>query len=114
VLVSKYYFYRSVFIISWPCVLKLDGDDELIYLGCEKELKIECGELIFSDDDYVIDSAGFSYFLSKTLNLMKTDKVFSVNELIDLVRANEFKKAELCITKIHFVTVSDAISSLAY
>jgi hypothetical protein len=103
-----------VLIISWPCILKLDGDDELIYLGSEKELKTECSELIFSDDDYVIDSAGFSYFISKTVDLIKTDKVFEVNELIDLVRANEFKKAELCLTKIHFVTVSDAINSLVY
>lgn len=111
---AKRYFYRSVLIISWPCILKLDGDDELIYLGSEKELKIECSELIFSDDDYVIDSAGFSYFISKAVDLIKADKVFEVNELIDLVRANEFKKAELCLTKIHFVTVSDAINSLVY
>ena len=99
-------------IIYWPCILKLEGDDELIYLGSEKDLKIECSELIFSDDDYVIDSAGFSYFISKTLDLIKIDKMFNVNEIIDLVRANEFKKAELCLTKIHFVTVSDAINSL--
>ena len=113
-LINNDYFYWSVLIISWPCILKLDGDDELIYLISEKELKIECSELIFSDDDYVIDSVGLSYFLSKTLDLLKTDKVFSVDELIDLVRANEFKKAELCITKIHFLTVSDAIDSLIH
>ncbi len=113
-LTQKHYFYRSVLIISWPCVLKLDGDDELIYLGSEKEFKIECYELILSDDDYVIDSVGFSYFISKTLDLIKTQRVFGVDQLIDLVRANEFKKAELCLTKIHFVTVSDAIRSLVY
>ena len=70
--------------------------------------------MIFSDDDYIIDSVGSSYFLSKTLDLLKTDKVFSVDELTDLVRANEFKKAELCITKIHFLTVSDAVDSLSH
>ncbi len=24
-------------MVNWPCVLKLDGDDELVYLGSEAD-----------------------------------------------------------------------------
>ena len=43
--------------------LKLDGNNQLIYLGCEQDFFSECRELIFSDDDWVIDSAGLSYLI---------------------------------------------------
>ncbi|MFT5506103.1 MAG: hypothetical protein ACI845_002725 [Gammaproteobacteria bacterium] len=104
-------------MVFWPCILKLDGDDELIYLGSEPEFISECRELILSHDDYVIDSDGFCYsikLISAKLALIKTDRVLVVDEVTHLIRANEFKKAELCLTKIHFLTVSDAIKSLLY
>jgi len=106
--------YRSFLIVSWPCILKLEGDDELIYLSSEHELKIECNELIFSDDDYVIDSTGLCFLISNTLDLIKTEKMLTADELSHLIRKNEFIKNELCLTKIHFATVSDAIKSLVY
>lgn len=101
-------------MICWPCIFKLAGDDELIYLASELDLISECKALIFSDDDYVIDSAGFSYLISDELTLIKTQRIVVVDEVTQLIRANEFSKAELCLTKIHFLTVSDAIKSLLY
>lgn len=101
----------------WPCILKLDGDDELIYLSSELDFISECRELIFTDEDYVIDSTGLSYLIElrkEKLALVKTEQIFTVEEVTHLIRANEFKKAELCLTKIHFLTVSDAIKSLQY
>lgn len=104
-------FIGVVIIISWPCILKLEGDDELIYLASEQEFISQCDELIFSDDDYVIDSAGFSYLISEELALIKSKRILAVGEVTDLVRASEFTKAELCLTKIYFITVSAAIKS---
>lgn len=104
-------------MIFWPCILKLDGDDELIYLSSERDFISECRELIFTDEDYVIDSTGLSYLIElrkEKLALVKTEQIFTVEEVTHLIRANEFKKAELCLTKIHFLTVSDAIKSLQY
>jgi hypothetical protein len=104
-------------MVTWPCVLKLDGDDELIYLDSEVDFISECRELILTDGDHVIDSTGLSYLIeirADKLVLIKTGRVLVVDELTDLIRANEFKKAELCLTKIHFLTVSDAIKSLYY
>lgn len=104
-------------MVLWPCILKLEGDDELIYLNAEQDFFAECRELIFSDDDYVIDSLGMSYLIesiSGKLLLIKTARVFVVSEITQLIRANEFKKAKLCLTKIHFLTISDAIKSLRH
>ena len=104
-------------MIFWPCILKLDGDDELIYLSSEGDFISQCRELILTDDDYVIDSAGLSYLIesiSEKLVLVKTGQAVAVDEVTHLIRANKFIKAELCLTKIHFLTVSDAIKSLVY
>ncbi len=30
------------FMVNWPCILKLDGDDELVYLSSEADLNCEC------------------------------------------------------------------------
>jgi hypothetical protein len=97
-------------------MLKLDGDDELIYLDSLQNLNSECSELIFSDDDYIIDSLGHCYLIeviSGKLELTKEDKTLSTHEATDLIRAHEFNKASVCLTKIYFLTVSEAIGSLA-
>ena len=104
-------------MIFWPCILKLEGDDELIYLGSERELIAECLELILTDYDNVIDSKGISYLIDIKKEkpiLMETERVFTIEEVTQLIRANEFVKAELCLTKIYFSTISDAIDSLHY
>jgi hypothetical protein len=104
-------------MICWPCILKLEGDNELIYLHTESDFISECRELIFSDEDYVIDSHGLSYLIesiSGKLRLAIKERILVVDELTHLIRANELTKAELCLTKIHFLTISDAIKSLFY
>ena len=109
-------------MIYWPCILKLYGDDELIALCSEQDFISECRELIFSDDDYVIDSSGLIYLIESVsgqlipekLALIKTERILTVDEVTHLICANEFSKAELCLTKIHFITVSDAIESMFY
>ncbi len=104
-------------MITWPCMLKLDGDDELIYLNSEQDFISECHELLLSDNDYVIDSLGNSYLIQSNvanLKLVTTERILIVEEVSKLIRAHEFQKATLCLTKIHFLTVSDAIKSLTY
>jgi hypothetical protein len=103
-------------MIAWPCMLKLDGENELIYLASEHDLHSECHELIFSDDDYVIDSLGHCHSMGFTLGnleLKSVGRVLSVHAISDLLRAHEFSKASLCLTKIHFLTVAEAIKSLS-
>jgi len=102
-------------MVSWPCLLKLNGDDELIFLQTQQELALECNELIFSDDDYVIDSDGKSYiikFSSDKLTLENKQTIFNLEQVTNLIRAHEFNKAEVCLTKIYFESIFQAIESL--
>ena len=109
-------FIEVTVMISWPCMLKLDGDDELIYLNSLRDFNLECSELIFSEDDYVIDSVGHCYLIesiSGALGLITENRILSIHETNNLIRAHEFNKASLCLTKINFLTVSEAIRSLS-
>ena len=105
-------------MVCWPCLLKLEGDDELIYLAAEPDFITECRELIVTDGDYVIDCTGLSFLIKSSLigidpALVKSERLFSREEVTDLIRAHEFSKAQLCLTKIYFLTIADAIKSLA-
>lgn len=104
-------------MVSWPCALKLNGDDELIYLDSNREFITECSELILNDEDYVVDSVGHRYVIEQSatqVELIKTDSALLASEVVILIRAHEFVKASVCLTKIHFDTVSDAIKSLSF
>ena len=104
-------------MISWPSLVKLDDDDELIYVASEKKFQAECSEMILGEDDYLIDSEGDSYSLesrSNQLSLAKRAEQYSVENVTKLIRNHEFQKAEVCLMKIHFLTIEEAIQSLAF
>ena len=104
-------------MIQWPCIFKLDGDDELLYLSSEASLISELESLIWSDDDYLIDSLGQGYKVREVQAGVYTYESFGnplpVSEVTDLIQAHEFSKAEVCITKIQFLSVGEAIRALA-
>ena len=104
-------------MIQWPCIFKLDGDDELLYLASEASLIDEFESLIWSDDDYLIDSQGQGYKVQEAqagaFAYEPCGNPLSVSEVTELIQAHEFSKAEVCLTKIQFLSVSDAISALA-
>ncbi|MCG9578798.1 DUF4144 domain-containing protein [Vibrio tubiashii] len=92
-------------MISWPCIFKLDGDSELMYLGSEALLKTELDDLIWDSSDRLIDSEGYCYvvkakgdsyvFESKGVQL-------SLLAVTQLIQEHEFSKDEVCLTKIQF------------
>ncbi|MFM2606564.1 DUF4144 family protein [Vibrio chagasii] len=68
-------------MIRWPSLVKLDGDDELIYVASENDFQAECSDMILGEDDYLIDSEGDSYALqssSNQLSLTKRPERYSV------------------------------------
>ncbi|EGR1425919.1 hypothetical protein D8X77_22075 [Vibrio vulnificus] len=105
------------FMVNWPCILKLDGDDELGYLGSEADLNCECVDLIVSPSDRVIDSEGFVYSIvsdGSVVNLIGSSIQISAEEASRLIQRHEFCLAEVCLTKIQFETVADAFNYLKY
>ncbi len=104
-------------MIDWPCIMKLEGDDELLYFNTENEFLDECRSLILKSSDFLVDSSGHCYRLHQKnendFNSIICTQRYSANDLSKLVQAHEFSKAEVCLTKIHFQSVSEAISSLS-
>jgi hypothetical protein len=104
-------------MIVWPVLLKLDGDDELLYFAAEDELNDLCRQMILADGDLLIDSLGHGYQICLTADhqleyqLLPTD--YSAEDVSLLIQAHEFNAAGCCITKIHFPSVSQAIKALA-
>ncbi|HHF2947286.1 TPA: DUF4144 domain-containing protein [Vibrio alginolyticus] len=104
--------------VCWPCLLKLDGDDELIYTHSQSDLDSECEALIFGQDDYVIDSNGNTFELknngSNITLLHPKERTLSVEEVTSLIQSHEFSLAQRCIIKIHFTSVRQAVEALAH
>ncbi|WP_045406400.1 DUF4144 family protein [Vibrio jasicida] len=104
-------------MITWPCLLKLDGDDELVYLASSKQLNAECQALIWGQDDIVIDTQGHCYALQtgfdNSVELSLLPQTLNVQQVTELIQKHEFSKAQRCIIKIHFTSVQQAIEALA-
>lgn len=111
-------------MVAWPCLLILDGDDELIYLDSHSEFVKECSDLIFTHEDFLIDTMGESYSITftpdpvlkdvNTITLIAKDECYSTEQITDFIRCHEFSKAQVCLTKIYFTSSMEAISSMAY
>ncbi|EMW0566264.1 TPA: DUF4144 domain-containing protein [Vibrio parahaemolyticus] len=102
-------------MISWPCILKLDGDDELVYLASESDLNSECSSLILCPNDRVIDSVGntFSIIINDAeVNLVNEQVQVTAEQASKLIQSHEFCRSEVCLTKIQVESVFDAINCL--
>ncbi|MEX3071643.1 DUF4144 family protein [Vibrio alginolyticus] len=103
--------------ILWPCLLKLEGDDELIYLQSHSDLQTECQALIWGQEDFVVDSHGYTFSLQydteNQITLNAKNEILSVAEVTSLIQSHEFSQAQRCIIKIQFQTVQQAVCALA-
>ncbi|EGA69065.1 hypothetical protein VISI1226_07158 [Vibrio sinaloensis DSM 21326] len=103
-------------MIQWPCLLKLEGDDELIALKTEQHFEQECAALIVGQGDYLIDSMGATYPLCSSNHsvtvLSASSSTLNLVQVTDLIQKHEFAKAQICITKIQFRTLEEAIQAI--
>ncbi|MDE1233311.1 DUF4144 family protein [Vibrio aestuarianus] len=103
-------------MISWPCIFKLDGDSELMYLGSEALLKTELDDLIWDYSDRLIDSEGCCYVVKAEGDnyVFEPEGVqLSLFAVTQLIQEHEFSKAEVCLTKIQFSSIEEAIRALS-
>ncbi|WP_234495957.1 DUF4144 domain-containing protein [Vibrio maritimus] len=103
-------------MINWPCLLKLEGDDELLYIASEVSLTDELNSLIHSDEDILVDSYGQVYGVTTDSRgivvLEYKHETLSLEDVTLLVQAHEFSLAQVCLTKIQFNSIAEAIHAL--
>ncbi len=108
----------SFMMIKWPALLKLEGDDELCYFDSEQAYVDETKELILSKDDHLIDSNGYVFAVKpgveNRLGLVAMGKIYTLEDITQLIQNHEFNAAQVCITKIAFSSIEQAIASLSY
>lgn len=106
--------------ITWPALIKLEGDAELIYVesGHAFALDPEIQGTIFGLNDVLIDSTGLVYSLRRDgiarPEIRESCGNLSANELSGLIQAHESSLGSCCASKILFPTVAEAVRSLAY
>jgi hypothetical protein len=103
-------------MIQWPCIFKLDGDPELMFLGSESKLISEFESLIWSSSDRLIDSGGLSYIVCQSYGSYTFETrggALSLKAITQLIQEHEFSKGEVCLSKIQFTSVQEAIQSVA-
>ncbi|MBW3695069.1 hypothetical protein EK599_05160 [Vibrio sp. T187] len=103
-------------MIFWPCIFKLDGDYELLYLASEHHLANELDELIWDSADRLIDSNGKPYLVRTEGDGYAFEPEatqLSLESVTELIQEHEFSKAAMCLTKIQFPSIQQAIMSLS-
>lgn len=102
-------------MIEWPAVIKLQGDDELIFIASQQawESSDERQQAFFSDDDCLVDSQGkvyrFSLAPNQSVMLRATDEYLDTEQLILLVKAHMSLIKACCVAKFYAENVAEAI-----
>lgn len=102
-------------MVHWPCILKLEGDSELIFLASEQALSSELDGLIFSSSDCLIDGHGQTYQVKSCrlgYKLESRDRVLSLERVTELIQEHQFAQADVCLTKIQFTSITEAINAI--
>ncbi|UUM32904.1 DUF4144 domain-containing protein [Vibrio japonicus] len=104
-------------MVNWPSILKLDGDEELIYLADQDAFLADCAEMIMQREDRLIDSEGYTFSIESNNNsivLCPCNAQLDAKQVSTLIQEHEFANAQACIIKIHFASVAQAIQALAH
>lgn len=103
-------------MIIWPCIFKLEGDSELLYLPSEYHLITELDALIWDSSDLLIDSNGLCYAVKEEKEgyaFVPKGEQLSLESVTQLIQEHEFSKAQMCLIKIQFPSIQQAIKALA-
>lgn len=105
-------------MIHWPAFLKFHDDPELLFIKNEGdwESNPEVRDVIFTEDDKLIDVTGQVFYLT-TMQLSETQQLVSsepltLEEITHLIKEHESSLGSCCISKISFPSIDDAIRSL--
>ena len=106
-------------MIQFPAVIKLTGQDELIYNAdvADFTVNIQLQQAYLLADDLLIDATGQGYLLSdfstNTQTQCAATAVFDLHQLTAMVQAHFFSEAQSCVTKIQAPSIAALFELLA-
>ena len=102
--------------VQWPAVVKLHGEDELIFIVNQSgfELAPQLRAMQFQHQDILIDSVGCVFNISSSypLSLRLTDSTLSLDDVIALMRLHLASKDICCVSKFYAHTIADAYQTV--
>lgn len=102
--------------IVWPAIIKLNGDDELIYIATADQLYDDqtLQHMQFHAEDQLIDSTGNVYRIIKhhKLELKPTSEQLSLDQIELLLQRHLSNHGTCCVAKFHSNSIDEAISSV--
>ncbi len=105
--------------VSWPAIIKIDGDAELIYIRDRNawEQDGEHHNFVYRDSDRLIDASGKLYFLTPGENGCvipePANRMVTPEEIAGLVRAHAAQVNTCCIEKIAAPSIKEMIKLVA-
>ncbi len=98
--------------ITWPAVIQLKSDDELIFVKDEKIFLSNSSiqSMLLQSEDRLIDSKGNVYNLSKNikLDIIPTQTRISLNEAKELLQSHLSRLGTCCVAKFHANSIEEA------
>ena len=101
-------------MINWPGIIKHLDDAELVYVSDQSQWDsdAELHSFDYDEFDYLIDSSGNTYTLTKRSNKQVKPESnggsMSRNEILGLVKAHASQKGSCCVSKLYAPTIGDA------
>ena len=100
--------------LIWPAIIKYPDDTELLYIHNQAEWNSDTGLHSFNYDemDYLIDSAGKIFNLTKRLNNIVqpelTTNTKELEEVLGLVKEHASQMGSCCVSKLYAPSISEA------
>jgi hypothetical protein len=101
-------------MVNWPGIIKHSDDDELVYVVGQSEWDNDedLHYTEYDESDYLIDSSGNIYTLTKRSNKCVQPEAngdsMSLKDILGLVKAHAAQKGSCCVSKLYAPTISDA------
>ena len=101
-------------LVNWPGIIKHADDDELTYVSDQSgwDDEIDLHHFVYDESDYLVDSSGRIYDLTKRLNDRVSpeprDESMALHDILGLVKAHAAQKGSCCVAKLYAPTIAEA------
>lgn len=105
---------KSLPLLIWPAIIKYPDDAELLYINSQAEWDSDTGLHTFNYDeaDYLIDSIGNSFTLTKRINDVvqpeRANTTHTLNEILGMVKGHASQMGSCCVSKLYAPSIDEA------
>lgn len=100
--------------VEWPAIIKLDGDDELIYVADANAFLTDnfLQQTHFCKQDRLIDCSGKVYHLDNNSTLTPTNDLLNLEEVEELLKLHLSNQGTCCVSKFHANSIREALMNV--